>query len=143
MPFRELGFSGVPFKSAVFVMPSVSCLVELIEMPFLVVALEDIELVNLERVGFNLKNFDMAIVFKVRMAAGVGGRGVQCNSLQSPRIYWHVYNRDDLPLKPLGMAFVIRLLVGFRLARSFPAFGAYFHRTPNQQGQIRIVGCRT
>lgn len=65
MPFRELGFSGVPFKSTVFVMPSVNCLVELIEMPFLVVTLEDIELVNLERVGFNLKNFDMAIVFKV------------------------------------------------------------------------------
>jgi nucleosome binding factor SPN SPT16 subunit len=29
------------------------------------VSLEDIEVVNLERVGFNLKNFDMAIVFKV------------------------------------------------------------------------------
>ena len=34
-------------------------------------SLEDIEVVNLERVGFNLKNFDMAIVFKV----GGGGCG--------------------------------------------------------------------
>jgi nucleosome binding factor SPN SPT16 subunit len=38
--------------------------VELIEMPFLVVTLKEIEVVNLERVGFALKNFDMALVFK-------------------------------------------------------------------------------
>ena len=45
-------------------MPTVNCLVELTEMPFCVLSLADIEIVNLERVGFNLKNFDMAIVFK-------------------------------------------------------------------------------
>lgn len=49
--------------------------VELTEMPFVVVPLEDIEIINLERVGFNLKNFDMAIVFKV-------GRGVCCAVLR-------------------------------------------------------------
>ncbi|GFR48098.1 hypothetical protein Agub_g9783 [Astrephomene gubernaculifera] len=64
IPFRELGFSGVPHRSTVFMMPSVNCLVELTEMPFSVITLADIEIVNLERVGFNLKNFDMAIVFK-------------------------------------------------------------------------------
>ncbi|CAD7701780.1 unnamed protein product [Ostreobium quekettii] len=64
IPFRDLGFNGVPHKSTAFLMPTVNCLVELIEMPFTVIALEDIEIVNLERVGFNLKNFDMAIVFK-------------------------------------------------------------------------------
>jgi hypothetical protein len=48
----------------VFLMPSVNCLVELTEMPFTVLTLADIEIVNLERVGFNLKAFDMAIVFK-------------------------------------------------------------------------------
>lgn len=64
IPFRELGFSGVPHRSTVFMMPSVNCLVELTEMPFTVISLADIEIVNLERVGFNLKNFDMAIVFK-------------------------------------------------------------------------------
>lgn len=47
------------------VLPTVNCLVELTQMPFTVVSLADIEIVNLERVGFNLKNFDMAIVFKV------------------------------------------------------------------------------
>jgi hypothetical protein len=51
----------------VLVLPTVNCLVELTQMPFTVVSLGDIEIINLERVGFNLKNFDMAIVFKVRV----------------------------------------------------------------------------
>ena len=34
------------------------------EYPSLVISAEDIEVVNLERVGFHLKNFDMAIIFK-------------------------------------------------------------------------------
>jgi nucleosome binding factor SPN SPT16 subunit len=42
----------------------VTCLVELIEMPFTVVACAGILLVNLERVGFNLRNFDMTIIYK-------------------------------------------------------------------------------
>eukprot|EP00775_Hariotina_reticulata_P011875 gene11875-12019_t len=64
IPFRELGFEGVPHRETVLVLPTVNCLVELTQMPFTVVSLSDIEIINLERVGFNLKNFDMAIVFK-------------------------------------------------------------------------------
>ncbi|KAJ1379296.1 PH-like domain superfamily [Sesbania bispinosa] len=41
-----------------------ACLVELIETPFLVVTLSEIEIVNLERVGLGQTNFDMTIVFK-------------------------------------------------------------------------------
>lgn len=63
-PLRELGFHGVPFKASAFIVPTSSCLVELIETPFLVVTLSEIEVVNLERVGLGQKNFDMAIVFK-------------------------------------------------------------------------------
>ena len=48
-------------------MPTVNCLVELVEMPFTVVAIPDVAIVNLERVGFNLRNFDMVIIFKVRL----------------------------------------------------------------------------
>ena len=65
IPFRELGFNGVPFRSTAFVMPTVNCLVELVEMPFTVVAIPEVAIVNLERVGFNLRNFDMVIIFKV------------------------------------------------------------------------------
>lgn len=63
-PLRELGFHGVPHKSAAFMVPTSSCLVELIETPFVVITLSEIEIVNLERVGLGQKNFDMAIVFK-------------------------------------------------------------------------------
>ncbi|KAK0591754.1 hypothetical protein LWI29_007409 [Acer saccharum] len=63
-PLRDLGFHGVPFKSSAFIVPTSSCLVELVETPFLVVTLSEIEIVNLERVGLGQKNFDMTIVFK-------------------------------------------------------------------------------
>ncbi|MCO5601625.1 hypothetical protein L7F22_055748 [Adiantum nelumboides] len=64
VPFRELGFHGVPHKASAFIVPTVNCLVELIEQPFLIITLNDIEIVNLERVGLGQKAFDMTIVFK-------------------------------------------------------------------------------
>uniref|UniRef100_A0A2P2QKX5 FACT complex subunit n=1 Tax=Rhizophora mucronata TaxID=61149 RepID=A0A2P2QKX5_RHIMU len=63
-PLRELGFHGVPFKASCFIVPTSGCLVELIETPFLVVSLSEIEIVNIERVGLGQKNFDLTIVFK-------------------------------------------------------------------------------
>lgn len=39
IPFRELGFFGVPARSTSFIMPTVNCLVELTEMPFTVITL--------------------------------------------------------------------------------------------------------
>ena len=64
MPFRDLGFNGVPSRSSVMIQPTTDCLVQLTEPPFTVVTLTDIEIVHLERVQFGLKNFDMVIVFK-------------------------------------------------------------------------------
>ncbi|GMM33338.1 chromatin-remodeling protein [Saccharomycopsis crataegensis] len=64
IPFRELGFDGVPLRSSVFLMPSRDCLVQLIDTPFLVVTLAEVEVAHLERVQFGLKNFDLVFVFK-------------------------------------------------------------------------------
>ncbi|KAF2158840.1 hypothetical protein M409DRAFT_30712 [Zasmidium cellare ATCC 36951] len=64
MPFRDLGFNGVPSRSSVVIQPTTDCLVQLTEPPFMVVTLNDIEVVHLERVQFGLKQFDMVIVFK-------------------------------------------------------------------------------
>jgi nucleosome binding factor SPN SPT16 subunit len=64
IPYRELGFYGVPSKSNVFIMPSVNCLVSLIEQPFFVISLNEIEIAVFERVQFSLKNFDLVFVFK-------------------------------------------------------------------------------
>ncbi|KAM1038575.1 hypothetical protein ACFX13_033972 [Malus domestica] len=63
-PLRELGFHGVPHKASAYIVPTSSCLVELIETPFVVITLSEIEIVNLERVGLGQKNFDLTIVFK-------------------------------------------------------------------------------
>ena len=64
MPFRELGFNGVPSRSSVIVQPTTDCIVQLTEPPFTVITLTDVEIVHLERVQFGLKNFDMVIVYK-------------------------------------------------------------------------------
>lgn len=64
MPIRELGFYGVPFRSNVFIQPTTDCLIQVIEPPFMVLTLEDIEVAHLERVQFGLKNFDLVFVFK-------------------------------------------------------------------------------
>lgn len=68
-PFRDLGFNGVPARSSVMIQPTTDCLVQLVEPPFTVVTLNDIEVVHLERVQFGLKNFDMVIVYKDFMKA--------------------------------------------------------------------------
>lgn len=62
IPFRELGFGGVPFRNNVLLQPTTHCIVHLTDPPFFVVALEEIEIVHLERVSYGLKNFDMVII---------------------------------------------------------------------------------
>ncbi|MBW0475539.1 hypothetical protein O181_015254 [Austropuccinia psidii MF-1] len=64
IPFRELGFHGVPFRSNVLLQPTTECLVHLIEPPFLVITLAEVEVAHLERIQYGLKNFDLVFVFK-------------------------------------------------------------------------------
>lgn len=64
IPLRELGFSGVPFRSDVLCQPTTESLIQLIDPPFLVVTLSEIEVVHLERVQFGLRQFDMVIIYK-------------------------------------------------------------------------------
>lgn len=64
IPFRELGFNGVPSRSSVLCQPTTESLIHLVEPPFLVVTLSEIEVIHLERVQFGLRQFDMVIVYK-------------------------------------------------------------------------------
>eukprot|EP01104_Vermistella_antarctica_P001986 TRINITY_DN1213_c4_g1_i1.p1 TRINITY_DN1213_c4_g1~~TRINITY_DN1213_c4_g1_i1.p1 ORF type:complete len:1033 (-),score=352.69 TRINITY_DN1213_c4_g1_i1:121-3219(-) len=64
IPFRELGFYGVPMKSRVFVQPTVNCLVHLVQSPWFILSLEDVEVANFERVMFHLRYFDIVFVLK-------------------------------------------------------------------------------
>lgn len=89
IPFRELSFQGVPYRSTVLIQPTAEALVQLTEMPFTVITFREIEIVHFERVQvcsdhsirrthlffyshiadsrisqFGLKNFDIVFVFK-------------------------------------------------------------------------------
>ncbi|ESK83469.1 fact complex subunit spt16 [Moniliophthora roreri MCA 2997] len=64
IPFRELSFEGVPFRTSVRLQPTTECLVHLTDTPFLVVTLSDIEIASLERVQYSLKQFDLVLIFK-------------------------------------------------------------------------------
>lgn len=50
VPFREIGFNGVPNRSNVYIQPTTDAIVQLTEPPFLVVTLSEIEIAHLERV---------------------------------------------------------------------------------------------
>jgi nucleosome binding factor SPN SPT16 subunit len=54
MPLRDMSWHGVPSRSNVIISPTSDCLVQLTESPFLVVTLDDIEIVHLERVSVSL-----------------------------------------------------------------------------------------
>lgn len=64
VPFRELGFNGVPYRANQFLQPTTNCLVQLSETPFYIAVLSEVELAVLERVRFGLKQFDLVFVFK-------------------------------------------------------------------------------
>ena len=64
-PLRDFQFRGVPHRTTATLVPYVDCLVEITEIPFTVVTIADINIANLERVGFGLRNFDLTFVFKV------------------------------------------------------------------------------
>ena len=64
IPFREMEFTGVPNRSNVTLLPTKYCLVSLVELPFFVLTLSEVEIVYFERVSQSLKNFDMAFIFK-------------------------------------------------------------------------------
>lgn len=56
IPFREIGFNGVPNRSNVLIQPTTDALVQLTEPPFLVITLNEIEIAHLERVQVSSQN---------------------------------------------------------------------------------------
>jgi nucleosome binding factor SPN SPT16 subunit len=48
--YRELGFFGVHHRTNVLLLPTLQCLVQLIEIPFLVLTLSEVQIAHLERV---------------------------------------------------------------------------------------------
>ncbi|KAI9199412.1 FACT complex subunit-domain-containing protein [Polychytrium aggregatum] len=83
IPFRELGFYGVPHRELVLLQPTTDCVVHLTNPPFTVVTIEEVEIAHLERVQFGLKNFDLVFVFKDFTRAPVHINTIPTNSLES------------------------------------------------------------
>lgn len=63
IPFADMAFEGVPSRANVKLYPTMDCLVQLSDPPFMVVTLSDIEIASLERVQFGLRQFDMVLIF--------------------------------------------------------------------------------
>ena len=64
MPYRNIGFSAILKQLSEFLYPTPSALVCLTKAPYLVISLEDLEVVALERVTFNNRTFDMTCIYK-------------------------------------------------------------------------------
>lgn len=64
VPYVDKSFYGVPFRESVLIHPTNECLVSLVDAPFLVVTLSEIEIINFERVVYGVKTSDMIIVLK-------------------------------------------------------------------------------
>eukprot|EP01103_Thecamoeba_quadrilineata_P016031 TRINITY_DN5244_c0_g1_i1.p1 TRINITY_DN5244_c0_g1~~TRINITY_DN5244_c0_g1_i1.p1 ORF type:complete len:1059 (-),score=303.19 TRINITY_DN5244_c0_g1_i1:16-3192(-) len=65
IPFRELGFYGVPSRSNIFLQPTQYALVHLVEPPFFVLTLDEVEIAHFERIQFTLKNFDLVFIHQL------------------------------------------------------------------------------
>jgi nucleosome binding factor SPN SPT16 subunit len=64
IPFRKMAFQGVAHRESVDLIPTENCLVHLINTPFEVLTLDEIEVAYFERVQMSLRNFDLVLVNK-------------------------------------------------------------------------------
>jgi len=92
IPYTELGFFGVPFKSRVLIQPTADCLVQLVEPPFFVLSLQEIEICCLERVSFQLKQFDAIFVLKNYSKPVVRIDAIPMESLEGIKKWLDQYN---------------------------------------------------
>eukprot|EP00917_Polyrhabdina_sp_WS-2016_P018043 GHVP01038987.1.p1 GENE.GHVP01038987.1~~GHVP01038987.1.p1 ORF type:complete len:919 (-),score=205.35 GHVP01038987.1:2500-4962(-) len=83
IPFRKLGFYGVPKNSNVQLCPTARGLVQLLEWPVFVLLLEDVEVVSFERVMHGLRSLEIVFVFKDLHKLPVAVSGVPTTSLDN------------------------------------------------------------
>jgi len=83
IPYRDLGFHGVPNREMVLIQPTVHCLVNLTETPMFIVELDDVEHIHFERCTFRSKNFDMVIILKNFEVAPLTINAIPMNELDA------------------------------------------------------------
>ena len=116
IPFRELGFQGVPFRTNVLLQPTTDALVQLTEMPTLVITLSEVEIVHFERVQHGLKQCVHSLPFgcdrsRPTLTPPFSSRQVR-HGLCVQRFYAHTAARQLDPLWPArghqGVARLVR-----------------------------------
>lgn len=92
IPYRSLAFTGAPRSSAVTLLPTVNCIIDVIDWPPFVLHLQDVEIAHFERVNLQLRNFDLVFVFK-------NFQDDPTNTTKNPKDMWHrisAIETDDL-----------------------------------------------
>lgn len=83
MPYKELGFWGVPGCNNILLQPTVHCLINVIEYPPFVMTLDEVQIAYFERVQFSLQTFDLAFIFKDWEQKEVHINAIPSTSLES------------------------------------------------------------
>jgi nucleosome binding factor SPN SPT16 subunit len=86
------GFMGVPHREATMIRQTHECLVSLDEPPFFVLTLEDVEVVNFERVLFTVKTSDAVFVMKNKAQPPVGILSIDAQRLPRFKEYLDSHN---------------------------------------------------
>ena len=96
IPYRDLGFTGVPSRASVLLQPTTDCLVHLTDPPFVVITLSEVEIVHLERVQYGLSSFDMVFVFSDFSRAPMHISSVPTSSLDDVKQWLECVCADNL-----------------------------------------------
>jgi nucleosome binding factor SPN SPT16 subunit len=83
MPYKELGFWGVPSCNNILLQPTVHCLINVIEYPPFVMTLDEVQIAYFERVQFSLSTFDLVFIFKDWEQKEVHINAIPSTSLES------------------------------------------------------------
>lgn len=70
-------------RNNILLQPTVSCLIHVIETPFFVMSLDEVQIAYFERVQFSLKNFDLVFIFKDWSAKEVHINAIPVEALES------------------------------------------------------------
>lgn len=108
IPFREIGFSGVPNRSNVLIQPTTDALVQLTEPPFLAITLNEIEIAHLERVQVKLQS-----IFKMELCL-ITITSDNLYSSGSKILTSCLYSRISTDRQPISIPFLLSL---WRLSR--------------------------
>lgn len=63
-PYRDLGFEGNWNRARIFFQPTLNTLMSVVETPFFILTIAEVEIACFERVMPGIKSFDLVFVFK-------------------------------------------------------------------------------